>query len=74
MRPLWGRLAELPMPATVMVGERDAKFAKLGERMVAALPDAELVVVPATGHAVHLEAPALVAACLCDRVPATGPA
>jgi len=74
MDPLWGRLTELDMPATVIVGERDAKFRKLGERLVAGLPDAELVVVPATGHAVHLEAPALVAACVRDRVPATGPA
>jgi 2-succinyl-6-hydroxy-2,4-cyclohexadiene-1-carboxylate synthase len=74
MEPLWGRLPELAMPATVIVGERDAKFRKLGERMVAGLPDAELVAVPATGHAVHLEAPALVAACVRDRVPATGPA
>ena len=74
MEPLWGRLAALGMPATVIVGERDAKFRKLGERLVAGLPDAELLVVPATGHAVHLEAPALVAACVRDRVPATGPA
>jgi 2-succinyl-6-hydroxy-2,4-cyclohexadiene-1-carboxylate synthase len=72
MDPLWGGLAALPVPATVIVGERDARFRKLGERMVAGLPDAELVVVPATGHAVHLEAPALVAACLRERVPATG--
>lgn len=71
MTPLWGRLDELRMPATVIVGERDTKFRKLGERLVAGLPDAELVVVPATGHAVHLEAPALVAACLRERVPAT---
>ena len=62
------------MPATVIVGERDGKFRKLGERMVAELPDAELVVVPTAGHAVHLEAPALVAACLRERVPATGSA
>jgi pimeloyl-ACP methyl ester carboxylesterase len=62
------------MPATVIVGERDARFRKLGERLVAELADAELVVVPAAGHAVHLEAPALVAACVRERVPATEPA
>jgi 2-succinyl-6-hydroxy-2,4-cyclohexadiene-1-carboxylate synthase len=64
MAPLWDRLAELRMPASVIVGERDAKFRKLGERLVAALPDAELLVVPRVGHAVHLEAPTLVAAAL----------
>jgi 2-succinyl-6-hydroxy-2,4-cyclohexadiene-1-carboxylate synthase len=74
MEPLWGRLVELRMPTTVIVGERDARFRKLGERLVAGLPDAELVVVPVTGHAVHLEAPALVAACVRERVPATEPA
>jgi 3-oxoadipate enol-lactonase len=36
----------------------------LGEKLAAGLPDAELVVVPGAGHAVHLEAPAAVAAAL----------
>ena len=57
MTPVWNRLHELTMPATVVVGERDPKFRELGERLVAALPDAELVVIPGAGHAVHLEAP-----------------
>jgi 2-succinyl-6-hydroxy-2,4-cyclohexadiene-1-carboxylate synthase len=59
--PVWGRLGELRMPVLLVVGERDARYRKLGERMAAALPSAELLVVPATGHAVHLEAPAIVA-------------
>ena len=71
MTPLWARLPELALPVTAIVGERDAKFRKLAERMVAALPDAELVVVPDVGHAVHLEAPALVAATIAERVPAS---
>ena len=62
MEPVWDRLGELTMPATVVVGERDAKFREIGERLAAALPDAELVVVPGAGHAVHLEAPEAVAA------------
>jgi 2-succinyl-6-hydroxy-2,4-cyclohexadiene-1-carboxylate synthase len=64
MTPVWDRLHELTMPATVIVGERDAKFRVLGERLVAGLPDAELVVIPHAGHAVHLEAPKTVAAAL----------
>jgi pimeloyl-ACP methyl ester carboxylesterase len=32
--------------------------------MAAAIPSARLLVVPAAGHAVHLEAPALVAAAI----------
>jgi 2-succinyl-6-hydroxy-2,4-cyclohexadiene-1-carboxylate synthase len=70
MAPLWSRLPELEMATTIVVGERDAKYRKLGERMAAALPDAELLVVPGVGHAVHLEAPGIVAATIAERVPA----
>jgi 2-succinyl-6-hydroxy-2,4-cyclohexadiene-1-carboxylate synthase len=59
--PVWNRLPELRMPVALVVGERDAKYRKLAERMAVALPRAELLAVPATGHAVHLEAPAIVA-------------
>jgi 2-succinyl-6-hydroxy-2,4-cyclohexadiene-1-carboxylate synthase len=59
--PLWARLPELRMPVTLIVGERDARYRKVAERMAAALPGAELLTVPATRHAVHLEAPAIVA-------------
>ncbi len=62
MPPLWDRLGELAMPVTLVVGERDAKFRAIAERM--GLP---AVVVPGAGHAVHLEAPVAVAAHL--RVP-----
>jgi 2-succinyl-6-hydroxy-2,4-cyclohexadiene-1-carboxylate synthase len=68
--PLWTRLGELRTPVTLIVGERDAKHRKLAERMVAALPNADLVVVPATRHAVHLEAPGIVA----QAIAATGAA
>ncbi len=64
MEPVWHRLAELAMPATVVVGERDAKFRALGERLAAGLPRGALVVVPGAGHAVHLEAPEAVGALL----------
>jgi len=64
MTPVWDRLHELTMPATVVVGERDAKFREIGERLADALPHADLVVVPGAGHAVHLEAPEALAALL----------
>jgi 2-succinyl-6-hydroxy-2,4-cyclohexadiene-1-carboxylate synthase len=63
MEPLWSRLAELKMPATVLVGDRDEKFHGLGRRMVDLLPDAELVVVFG-GHNLALENPAAVARAL----------
>ena len=71
MEPLWGRLGELRMPVTVIVGERDSKFRKLGERIAGVAGDARLVVVPAAGHAVHMEAPGLVAATIAEAVGTT---
>jgi 2-succinyl-6-hydroxy-2,4-cyclohexadiene-1-carboxylate synthase len=59
--PSWDRLGELAMPVTLVVGERDQKFAAVAGEMASAIPDAEVVVVPAAGHAVHLEAPEAVA-------------
>jgi 2-succinyl-6-hydroxy-2,4-cyclohexadiene-1-carboxylate synthase len=61
MEPLWERLGELTIPVTLVVGERDAKFREIAERMAERLPAARLVVVPGTGHAAHLEQPEAVA-------------
>ncbi len=58
---LWNRLAEIEMPVALVVGERDAKFSAIAVEMAGALPDADVVVVPGVGHAVHLEAPGAVA-------------
>ncbi|HEY3107302.1 MAG TPA: 2-succinyl-6-hydroxy-2,4-cyclohexadiene-1-carboxylate synthase [Chloroflexota bacterium] len=55
--PLQPRLGELRLPTLLLVGALDAKYCRIGREMVAALPDADLVVVPAAGHAVHLERP-----------------
>ncbi len=61
---LWERLRELAMPVQVLVGARDLKFRAVAERMIEAIPRAELQIVPDSGHAVHLEAPTVVAAAL----------
>lgn len=62
MEPLWGRLPELRMPATVVVGDRDAKFSALGRRLAEGLSAGSLVSVPG-GHGLPWEAPeAIVAA------------
>jgi 2-succinyl-6-hydroxy-2,4-cyclohexadiene-1-carboxylate synthase len=61
---LWDRLDVLPMPVTLVVGEHDVKFRAIARQMASALPDAELVVVPGAGHAVHLEDPESVAAAI----------
>lgn len=61
MGNLWGALGTLTMPTLVLVGERDEKFVAIGERLAAALPDADFVVVPGAGHQLPLEEPAIVA-------------
>jgi len=58
---LWERLGELRMPVCLVAGERDQKFRGLAERMAEAIPSADIAVAIGAGHAVHLEAPALVA-------------
>jgi len=60
MTPLWDRLAELRMPVTIVVGERDVRYQELGRRMAALLSDAELKIVSG-GHGLLLENPGAVA-------------
>ncbi len=58
---LWDRIGELAVPVSLVVGERDQKFRATAEHMAAAIPAAQITVVPGVGHAVHLEAPERVA-------------
>jgi 2-succinyl-6-hydroxy-2,4-cyclohexadiene-1-carboxylate synthase len=60
MDPLWGRLHELTMPATILVGDRDTKFLALGGRLAEMLPKAVMTTVPG-GHRLPLEDPGAVA-------------
>ena len=64
MAPLWERLGELEMPALVLAGAHDEKYVAIGRRLAAALPAGRLMIVPAAGHALPLEAPAAVAAAI----------
>jgi 2-succinyl-6-hydroxy-2,4-cyclohexadiene-1-carboxylate synthase len=62
---VWDRLSEVVAPTTLVVGERDQKFAEIASRMAPLFGGpVEVVVVPGAGHAVHLEAPAEVVAAL----------
>jgi 2-succinyl-6-hydroxy-2,4-cyclohexadiene-1-carboxylate synthase len=58
---LWGRLGELSMPVTLVVGERDEKFGTIAARMAEMIPRSTVEVVSRAGHAAHLEAPDLIA-------------
>jgi 2-succinyl-6-hydroxy-2,4-cyclohexadiene-1-carboxylate synthase len=66
MEPLWDRLGELAIPVTLVVGERDEKFAAIADRMAARIPDCRVVVVAGAGHAAQLERPEEVAAAIRD--------
>jgi 2-succinyl-6-hydroxy-2,4-cyclohexadiene-1-carboxylate synthase len=59
---LWDRLSEIRVPVALVVGERDARFEEIATETARGLPAAEVVVIPDTGHAVHLEAPERMAA------------
>ena len=61
---LWERLGELSIPVTLVVGERDSKFSAIAVEMARGMPEAEVVVAPGAGHAVHLEAPEAIARAL----------
>jgi 2-succinyl-6-hydroxy-2,4-cyclohexadiene-1-carboxylate synthase len=63
MQPLWGSLAQLTMPVTVIAGGRDSAYRDVGRDMVARLPHARLVVL-AGGHALPLENPRALAEAL----------
>ena len=55
--PLFERLPAVTMPALVIAGALDERYAALGREMSRAMPRARLVVVPDAGHTVHLEQP-----------------
>lgn len=67
--PMWDRLAELRMPVTVVAGEHDERYVAIAERMAAAIPSGELVIVPSAGHALPLERPDAVAAAIRGEAP-----
>jgi 2-succinyl-6-hydroxy-2,4-cyclohexadiene-1-carboxylate synthase len=54
-------LGALPFPVTLVAGEHDAKFRALAERMLPALRDGHLAVLPGAGHNPLLEAPGALA-------------
>ena len=54
---LTGRLAEIDVPALVLVGEEDPGFQRASEIMAARLPRARRASIPGAGHPVPLDAP-----------------
>ncbi len=61
MTPLWSHLPSIRCPVLLVVGAEDEKYRRLAEAMREQLPDAQISVVEATGHAPHFERPDQVA-------------
>jgi 2-succinyl-6-hydroxy-2,4-cyclohexadiene-1-carboxylate synthase len=61
MEPLWAELPDLAVPCTFVAGEEDDVYVAHARRLADAVPGARLEVVPRTGHAVHMQRPAIAA-------------
>jgi 2-succinyl-6-hydroxy-2,4-cyclohexadiene-1-carboxylate synthase len=55
--PLCGHLGRVRAPVCLVVGEEDARFRAIAEALARELPGSRVEVVPAAGHAAHLENP-----------------
>jgi 2-succinyl-6-hydroxy-2,4-cyclohexadiene-1-carboxylate synthase len=55
--PVWSQLKDLTMPVTLIVGAEDFRYTELAQQMVQLIPMADLAVVAAAGHTVHLDQP-----------------
>tara|TARA_B100000475_G_C14960662_1_gene299764 strand:+ start:30 stop:839 length:810 start_codon:yes stop_codon:yes gene_type:complete len=53
----WRKLSEINSPTLILVGEEDPKFRSLAVRLNSGISKSEIVVVPESGHACHLENP-----------------
>ena len=56
---LWSSLPNLHCPTLQIVGALDQKFVAINQKMVKTIPNAQLIIIPNTGHTVHLERPSL---------------
>jgi 2-succinyl-6-hydroxy-2,4-cyclohexadiene-1-carboxylate synthase len=56
--PVWDRLPHFERPTLLVVGERDARYRGIAERMQRLLPNATLEVIDNAGHTAHVDQPA----------------
>jgi 2-succinyl-6-hydroxy-2,4-cyclohexadiene-1-carboxylate synthase len=54
---LWQRLGELAMPALLITGALDSKFAAINQQMAGLMSNARHASLPGAGHTAHLERP-----------------
>lgn len=64
-KPLWDRLRELQQPVLIVAGQRDPQYTAIAADMARRIGDnAEVHMVPATGHAIPMERPEAIATLL----------
>ncbi|MER2116248.1 MAG: 2-succinyl-6-hydroxy-2,4-cyclohexadiene-1-carboxylate synthase, partial [Solibacillus isronensis] len=57
MPELWSKLNTLTMPVTLVTGKLDEKFIQLNNEMQERIEKANHLIIPAVGHAIHVENP-----------------
>ncbi|MBS3976224.1 MAG: 2-succinyl-6-hydroxy-2,4-cyclohexadiene-1-carboxylate synthase [Syntrophomonadaceae bacterium] len=55
--PLWNSLQLLQMPVFLIAGDKDEKFCRIAEKMSKNIRNVKIALVPASGHAIHVEHP-----------------
>lgn len=53
----WPKLDQLKVPVTLLVGEHDAKFQIIAQKLSVKIPQSRLMIVSGVGHNIHFEAP-----------------
>ncbi len=63
---LYTQLPALNIPVLLLAGALDSKFCVIAQQMASQLPQATLQIIPAAGHAIHLEQPAAFVTAISD--------
>ena len=64
--PVWDQLQRFERPTLLVVGERDARYRGIAQRMQRLLPNATLRVIDNAGHTAHVYQPAQLARLVTD--------
>jgi 2-succinyl-6-hydroxy-2,4-cyclohexadiene-1-carboxylate synthase len=70
MEPVWDRLGRVKAPCTFVAGQLDHGYVASARRLVAAVPNGRVEIVPRAGHAVHQERPDAFARILANHLTA----
>ncbi|MGD7044363.1 2-succinyl-6-hydroxy-2,4-cyclohexadiene-1-carboxylate synthase [Jeotgalibacillus proteolyticus] len=53
----WGELNKIKHETLLITGEKDRKFCQIAKKMADQMPNAKKMLIPETGHAIHVEQP-----------------